>query len=295
MFQLPETKTDIPYSGSRQPECANGACIVRIYPAGVGGSLFALDKPAVRLGRGSDCECELPDDYTSRHHCKIEWRGDRHVLTDLNSLNGTFVNDVRVTTHELKPGDQIRLGFHIFKYLASNHVEAMYHEAVFEMMTIDALTQTYNRRYFEDAFQREVLRSSRHARQLGLLLMDLDHFKQVNDKYGHLIGDELLTGFCRRIKVRVRGDEVLARFGGEEFALAAVEISRDDLLRLAEDLRDLVASKPFETSKGAVSLTMSIGAAHSSGLDLISPKEMLDAADQKLYEAKSAGRNQVCF
>jgi diguanylate cyclase (GGDEF)-like protein len=249
----------------------------------------------MRFGRSSECEHELNDEYASREHCILHVEGGQHVLIDNGSLNGTFVNDQLVQRHALRPGDQIRIGYHIFKYLKSNHIEAMYHEAVFQMMTVDALTQTYNRRYFEDAFQREVLRAGRHGRELGLILIDVDHFKQVNDVYGHLAGDEVLSGLCRRIKVRVRGDEILARFGGEEFALVAVEISLPQLLRMAEEIRDLIAAKPIETTKGPIPVTVSIGLSHTAGRELISPKEMLEHADQKLYDAKNSGRNCIRF
>ena len=295
MFRLP--KTEVPASpATHGPQKPTGACLVRIYPAGVGGSLIAIDRPAIRLGRGQHCEYELPDEYASREHCVIELVNGQHIIRDLRSMNGTFVNDQQIDQPQiLKPGDQLRVGYHIFKYLSENHVEAMYHEAVFQMMTIDALTQTYNKRYFEDAFQREVLRSTRHGRSLGLLMIDVDHFKDVNDKYGHLVGDELLVGLCRRMKLRVRGDEILARVGGEEFAIGAVEIPQDKLYTLANEIRDLVAAKPFETAKGSIPLTISIGAAHSTGVEIYSPKELIERADQKLYDAKASGRNCIRY
>ncbi|MCA9029837.1 MAG: GGDEF domain-containing protein [Planctomycetaceae bacterium] len=294
LFKLP--KSEVPEANSvESPARPEGASLVRIYPAGVSGSLIALDRPMVRFGRGQTCEHEMADEFASREHCVIQFRNGHHVIRDLGSMNGTFVNDQMIEERVLKPGDQIRVGFHIFKYLSANDVEAMYHEAVFQMMTVDALTQTYNRRYFEDAFQREVLRSSRHGRSLGLLLMDIDHFKDVNDKHGHLVGDQLLAGMCRRMKVRVRGDEILARIGGEEFALVAVEVTERQLREIGDSIRELVASKPFDTSKGPVSLTVSIGASHVSGRNLSSPRELMDEADKRLYDAKSAGRNCVRY
>lgn len=247
------------------------------------------------MGRGADCECELNDDFASRYHTVIEWRGDHHHLMDLGSTNGTYVNEARVMEHRLEQGDQIRIGSHVFKYLPVGDVEAKYHEEMSQMMRTDPLTQAYNRRYFEDAFQREVLRSSRHGRGLGVVMFDVDHFKGHNDTQGHIVGDELLAGLCRRIKARVRGDEILARIGGEEFAVVAVEISREQLVKLAEDIRAIVASRPFETSNGPVPMTISVGVAHTTGLEMYSPKELMDMADKKLYEAKGSGRNRVCF
>lgn len=272
----------------------DGACLVKIYPAVVSGSLIPLDRDEYVFGRDSECEYELTDDFASRRHAAFRWHGCDCFVVDLGSMNGTFVNNERVTQQQLHNGDQVRIGSHIFKFLVSDQVEALYHEAVFEMMTVDALTQTYNRRYFDDVFNREVSRSLRHKRSLGLLMLDIDNFKQHNDTYGHLVGDELLSGMCERISNRVRGDEVFARIGGEEFALAVVESSKEGLDAIGTQLCDLVSQEPFQTSHGEVELTISAGGAHTRGLEPITPKELFEAADANLYRAKQSGRNQYC-
>lgn len=269
------------------------ACLVRIYPASASGALIDLHGPRMTIGRDALCDIELPDDFCSRVHAMVENSGDHWCLVDRGSLNGTFVNDQRIEQHILRPNDQIRLGNHIFKFLSSDDIEVQYHEAVYEMMTLDALTQTYNRRYFEDGFRREVVRSVRHKRPLALLLIDVDFFKHINDRFGHLIGDEVLRGLGLRLQQRTRGDEMLARFGGEEFAMTLAEISFADALVVAEELRRSVADEPFETTRGPVKLTISIGIAHYDGCAPRSSGEILEAADRKLYEAKHSGRNCV--
>jgi diguanylate cyclase (GGDEF)-like protein len=275
------------------PDVERESCLVRIYPAEASGSLIALHSPRMTLGRDSLCDIEVPDDFISRVHCVLERHDDRWVLTDRSSLNGTFVNDERVEERDLVPGDQIRVGNHIFKFLSSDHVEAQYHEAVYEMMTIDALTQTYNRRYFEEALRREVLRSARHQRPFALLLLDIDFFKRVNDRFGHLVGDEVLRALGARLKARVREDELLARFGGEEFALAMPEITQENAVEVAEEFRKLVSDEAVHSTRGEIPLTISIGMAHSDGRQPIACSELLDRADRKLYEAKHSGRNCV--
>lgn len=269
-----------------------GACLVKIYPAGIAGSHIPLTKNRMTFGRSASCDCELNDDHASREHAAIEIRDKKHWIVDNQSMNGTYVNDKKFASCELKSGDHIRIGHHILKYLCSNDVEAMYHEAVFQMMTMDGLTQTYNRRYFEDAFQREVIRSARHGRPLGLLILDLDHFKNLNDRYGHLVGDDILASVCRRIKKRVRTDELFARIGGEEFALVA-EIPRQQMQRMAETLVQLINSQPFLIGEHKIDLTVSIGGAHCSGQEPITMKDMWNQADSRLYEAKRRGRNCV--
>lgn len=269
------------------------ACLVRIYPASASGALIDLRGPRMTIGRDALCDIELPDDFISRVHAMFEQNAHEWRVVDRGSLNGTFVNDQRVEQHTLRPNDQIRLGNHIFKFLSSDDIEVQYHEAVYEMMTLDALTQTYNRRYFEDGFRREVVRSVRHKRPLALLLIDVDFFKHINDRFGHLVGDEVLRALGLRLRQRTRGDEMLARFGGEEFAMTLAEISFADALVVAEELRQSVAREPFETTRGPVKLTISIGVAHYDGCSNRSSGEILEAADRKLYEAKHSGRNCV--
>jgi len=292
LFQLDETKESEVF---QQPITTDQerACLVKIYPACVDGSLMPLDKDRLVFGRDATCDFELTDSFVSREHAEIVLVDNAWVLRDLNSTNGSYVNDFAIAEQTLHPGDQIRIGHHIYKFLSSDHVEAMYHEAVFQMMTTDALTQCYNRRYFEDTFEREVIRTMRHGRTLGVLLFDIDHFKAINDEYGHLVGDELLSGMCRRMRSRIREDEVFARIGGEEFALVVVEISRSKVEELANELSQLVSSRPFPTSKGEVNMTMSIGVMHTNGLEPLTPRELLDRADRQLYESKNAGRNCV--
>ncbi|MEZ6050837.1 MAG: GGDEF domain-containing protein [Planctomycetaceae bacterium] len=277
------------------PNARGETCLVRIHPPEVSDSLLRLTKDCTRIGRDSSCEIAVHDDYISRDHVHIEREGDQFVLYDCGSLNGTFVNDVRVKTHHLVPGDHIRVGNHIFKFLSTDHVEAQYHEAVYEMMTVDGLTGARNKRYFEDAFAREVLRAQRHWRPIALLLMDVDHFKDINDTYGHLAGDEVLKKLCTRICSRIRGEDLFARFGGEEFTLALAEAPLKQSVRVAHDIARLVAAEPFQTAKGKVSVTISIGVGFANGQGPMSVNELIDQADENLYKAKRDGRNCVRY
>lgn len=269
------------------------SCLVRIYPPSASGSLIELHSPRMTIGRDALCDLELEDDFVSRVHAVLELIGDQWRLTDHGSLNGTFVNDRRIEEHSLSSGDEIHIGNHFFRFLCSDHLEAQYHEAVYQMMTIDALTEMHNRRFFEDSFRREMLRAVRRRRSLMLLLLDIDHFKRINDEYGHLVGDEVLRALSARLRARVRGDEILARFGGEEFAIALPEVSVESGVAVAEEFRRLACESPIETSRGPVNVTLSIGAAHFDGQSRATGEELLQRADEKLYAAKRAGRNRV--
>lgn len=290
-FQISDTKPSVATDPSIRDD--QQSCLVRIYPADVSGSLIPLNFRRITLGREQTCTIEINDDFMSRTHAILELTDSGYMLTDNHSRNGTFVNDQRITSHLLRPGDQIRVGNHIFKFLSADHVEALYHEAVYEMMTVDALTGIYNRRYFEDAFRREVLRSQRHGRSLALLMFDIDLFKSINDEYGHLIGDEILKALCTRVRTRIRGDEIVARVGGEEFAIVLVETTKDNARKIAQTLCDLIAASPLLPHYPDLRVTISIGGTITHGLEAISDQDMIARADQQMYLAKDAGRN--CF
>lgn len=292
-FQFSETQVT-PRSDGQSTE-NNQSCLVRIYPAGVSGSLIPLTYRRLTIGRDQTCDLEINDDFMSRMHAVLELTEAGYQLSDCNSRNGTFVNDKPISSVILKPGDQIRLGNHIFKFLSSDHVEIHYHEAVYEMMTLDAMTNVYNRRYFEDAFRREVLRSQRHGRQLSLLIFDIDKFKQINDTYGHLVGDEILKALSARIRGRVRGDEIVARIGGEEFAVVLVETSKRNARLVAESLCELVRSSPLLPDRPELITTISVGGVYTNGLELLSEQDLVAQADQQLYLAKTSGRDCVRF
>jgi diguanylate cyclase (GGDEF)-like protein len=161
------------------------------------------------------------------------------------------------------------------------------------MMTVDALTQTHNRRYFEDAFDRELQRALRFGRPLAVLLLDLDRFKSINDQHGHLVGDEVLQAVCQRVRKRVRRDELFARYGGEEFAIVLAETRRSQAMLYAEELRTLIAEEPVNTSRGELTVTTSIGVAHTNALEPVTTADLLARADDCLYAAKNGGRNCV--
>ena len=270
------------------------ASLVQIYPASASASLVELRGPRMTIGRDAQCDIEVTDDFISRVHAMLEVVDRGWRIVDRGSLNGTYVNEVKASEQPLFPGDRIRVGNHIFKFLSADDIEVQYHEAIYEMMTFDALTGTHNRRYFEESFRREVLRSMRHGRPLALLVIDVDHFKQVNDRLGHLVGDEVLRSLGGTFKRRTRGDEMLARYGGEEFMLVLAEASKADAVRVAEELRQAVASMPVETTRGPVTVTISVGVAHYDGRSEITSQQLIDLGDTKLYEAKRAGRNRVC-
>ncbi len=174
--------------------------------------------------------------------------------------------------------------------ITRRHAEEMERQAY-----TDSLTAVWNRRYFGEVTQRELLRSQRHYEPLVLLLLDIDHFKRINDTYGHKAGDIVLKEFCRICLGTLREIDLFARLGGEEFVALLPNTSSDNAAIAANRLREAVAASKTRLPTGEeISFTVSIGIsclpANSSDLD-----EILQDADRALYEAKHRGRNQICI
>lgn len=267
------------------------SCLVKIHPAVLGEGLIDLPDHRFIIGRSSECNLSLFEDQAvSRQHAYIERRPEGFVVVDLGSTNGSYVNDEPITERVLSTGDLIRIGSHIFKYL-SNDVEAQYHQTIFTMIVTDGLTGVFSRRYFEEALDREVVRSQRHHRPLSLVMFDIDSFKSVNDEHSHLVGNEVLREVCRRVAPSIRRDEVFARWGGEEFVVLLPESKRDQAAAFADRLRKLVADAPITVGTLQLPVTISLGVGITNGEPHIDGHALVLEADRNLLRAKAAGRN----
>jgi diguanylate cyclase (GGDEF)-like protein len=268
------------------------ACLVVIYGEDLG-KKHSLDKTSILIGRSTKADIYIDQESISRNHAKIVDTGKALVIRDLGSTNGTYVNDEPVSEHHLRDGDLVKIGHTIFKFLAGDNIENAYHEEIYRLTTMDGLTQVYNKRYFLENQEREISRSHRYARPLSLILFDLDHFKHVNDTYGHLAGDYVLKQVAQVIRAKIRREDFLSRYGGEEFAILLPEIDRDQALTFAEKIRGIVEKYPFVFDGTQIPVTISLGVATISA-ERIEPLDFIKRADENLYRAKRTGRNRVC-
>jgi two-component system cell cycle response regulator len=271
---------------------AREAALVVIYGDDLGRK-FSLDRPQTVVGRSSRADIQIDEESISRSHCKFLNNGDHASVHDLGSTNGTYVNDELVEEYVLRNGDQIKVGRTIFKFLGGGDVETLYHEEIYRLTTVDGLTQIHNRRYFLEALEREMSRCQRYGRLLSMILFDIDHFKKINDTFGHLAGDHVLKNLASIIRPRIRREDVFARFGGEEFAVLLPEIDGASAKQLAEKVRKLVEKHRFRFDEVDIEVTVSVGAATLSA-DVADATELIRLTDQRLYEAKNSGRNRVC-
>jgi two-component system cell cycle response regulator len=267
------------------------ACLVVIYGDDLGRRIPLGAEPVI-LGRSSKCDVQLDQESVSRNHCRVSLVAKNYTIRDLGSTNGTYVNDEMVDELALRDGDQIKVGRTIMKFITGGNIEAQYHEEIYRLMTMDGLTGVHNKRYFGEMLEREVSRSMRYDRTFALFLIDIDHFKEVNDTMGHLAGDAVLRQLGAVVRNRMRRDDIVARIGGEEFAVLLPEVDATAGTEVAEDLRKMVESTPFRFESDTLHVTISIGVtAWKQGF--ATGDDIVKAADDKLYEAKRSGRNRV--
>lgn len=261
------------------------------------GAVFSIAEASTTIGRKGSAGAILGDATVSWEHARINLEADGAYLEDLGSRNGTLVNgrSVRARQH-LADGDYLTLGGGtVLKYSLMDELEERSLRTLFQLTLRDPLTHLYNRRYFDERLLAEFAFAQRYHSQLALLLIDIDHFKHFNDTYGHQVGDVVLRLVTSSIQKMMRPEDVLSRYGGEEFVVIArgtslrnVHILGD---RLCQQIRSLVLGLPEQ----GLGVTVSIGASFiGPGTPCESAEELLRSADQALFEAKAAGRDRTC-
>ena len=265
--------------------------ILQIHPVDLETGLVALGEDPFIVGRDANCDLTISEQAVSRQHAKFERTATGFLVTDLGSTNGTWVNGKQIQTQTLRSGNRVRIGARIFKFIATDQLEAHYHEAVYSMITQDSLTNAWNKRYLLETLNRELKRRQRTGRALTLMLLDLDYFKKVNDTHGHLVGDEMLRQTADRLRASIREEDILARFGGEEFCIVLSETSAEDAKICAERCLKAISEQPFLTSAGEIKSSISIGIGEAK--DSMTCDELIKLADDKLYQAKQQGRNRL--
>jgi diguanylate cyclase (GGDEF)-like protein len=157
----------------------------------------------------------------------------------------------------------------------------------------DSLTGIWNRGAILEFLRAQLAIAARHASNLALMMVDVDHFKKINDTYGHSVGDSVLIHIARLMNSSIRASDWLGRYGGEEFLVVASESPGNDAIRVAERLRLAVANNPFISGELSISLTISIGIANSHSNMSPTPEALVRIADSALYRAKDNGRNRI--
>ena len=259
------------------------------------GRMTKLDGTEVSMGRSTEAGFQIEDDGVSRKHAKIMSAANGGFqLVDLGSTNGTFLNGLKVNVATLQDGDKIQIGANtVLKFSLQDQLEEQYQRNIYESATRDGLTRIFNKKYFLDTLKKEFAFSLRHRGSLALVMFDVDHFKKVNDTYGHQAGDYVLTKLAQKVSETVRAEDLFARYGGEEFALMLREADADKAIRCAERCRRAVEITQFVFNGTTIPVNISMGVATLSDAEFTHPEEFIEAADKYLYRAKKGGRNRV--
>ncbi|MBX7055230.1 MAG: GGDEF domain-containing protein [Pyrinomonadaceae bacterium] len=262
-----------------------------------------LEREEVILGRALEADVRVNDTQVSRQHARVTTAIDpvsgnvRYILSDLNSRNGTFLNGDRISTHPLTNGDKISIGETLLRFDLLDEIDREYQRQIHRLISHDDLTGLLSSRSFFSELRREASRATTENRPFCVLMMDGDHFKGVNDKYGHLTGSKTIEEIGLSIMANLRSGDAAARFGGDEFAAFLLDAEMPQALVAAERMRATIENREFSVVQpGRTSekhhITVSIGVA-SFPEDSSDPIELVEMADSALYRAKREGRNRV--
>lgn len=260
------------------------------------GSLFNLNPGETTVGRNPDCTISLDFHGVSRRHFVVESEGQDFVVSDLGSANGTYLNNQKLETPTvLKRGDVIKIGAIAMKFLPKGDPERLTYDKLHEEANTDGLTKCYNKTYFNNQLDLEVKKSKVTGKPLSLIIFDLDHFKKLNDNFGHDAGDYVLKEKARLIRENgIRQGDIFARYGGEEFCILLPNTNLKQSFEIAERLRKLIEKHEFIYEGKRLPVTASIGVAdYRQGVE--NGTDLFKRADQSVYQSKDGGRNQVNF
>jgi two-component system cell cycle response regulator len=258
------------------------------------GRMIRLPHQTVVLGRSSDADIHIQDAGMSRHHARISVADGTIRLEDLGSKNGTFVSGERVDSTIVAEGEKIQLGSStIIKVCWQDALDEAIQQQLYDSATRDGLTGLYNRKFLLETLDKDISFCRRHKVPLSVVMLDVDYFKAINDEHGHLAGDNVLRMVAQLTAQSVRNEDVVTRFGGEEFALVLKDCAAPQAAQLAERLRRKIEAASCEFAGRALQVTVSMGIAALGESAEEAPDHLLHRADQALYRAKAEGRNRV--
>lgn len=259
------------------------------------GKMFKIENNEMLIGRSDEAEIQIDDEGVSRKHAKISKLADGQImLIDLGSTNGTFFNGTKISEHILKDGDKIQIGSTtILKFSYQDDVDEQFQKQFYDSATKDHLTKIFNRKTFAERFIQEFSYALRHSRVYSLAMLDIDHFKKVNDTYGHQAGDYVLRQLADVISQLIRNEDIFARYGGEEFVILLRDTDEEKAFVFAMRIRRAVEKHEFKFQDKIIPITVSIGISTLKDGNFKTPEEMFRVADEYLYKAKNNGRNRV--
>jgi diguanylate cyclase (GGDEF)-like protein len=262
------------------------------------GTMLPLNERGTTLGRSGDCDFQIDDITVSRRHARVALDSDGNAeLTDLGSVNGTIVNGEKISTERpllLENGDRVQLGAKVvFKLVRLDPHDERFQRDMFERTVRDTLTGLYHRTYFLSQIGVLAERCASGGQGMAVMMLDIDHFKRINDQFGHLAGDDVLREVATVIRESTRAEDLVARYGGEEFVFALPVALVVKAVQRAERIRLELAKRRIIAADQTVRLTASVGLAFSPPGWARNERALIISADRALYQAKALGRNRV--
>lgn len=294
----PQDKTQIAAIKSRVEDSSQimDPCLTQL--SGLGsGQVFNLKNQELKIGRDPEqCEVWAEDPHISRVHAVIKNENDCTTLTDLDSTNGVFVNGKKIKEQVLKSGDRILIGTRLyFKFSMEFADYQKVQNQKYREANCDSLTKLYNKRFFVDILSREFSYSRRNKTPLSLLMLDIDFFKKINDSYGHLAGDFVLSNVGDILRKELRHENIACRYGGEEFSIILRNTGPMAAENVAERIRSKIEGLDLNYNSHHIRITVSIGIGTYDHLNFETYEELIKFTDELLYESKLNGRNRITF
>jgi diguanylate cyclase (GGDEF)-like protein len=261
------------------------------------GKHFLLEKARTSIGREPRNEISLCDEKISKVHCEInvsknDQGNEIFFIRDLDSTNGTYVNGEWAAQASLNAGDKIQIGDTVLRLSCNDEVEKEYHSKLFNFAVRDIATGLYNKRYVINELENYMRIARRSGRAFSIILIDIDDFKQLNDRYGHMSGDEYLIHLAKLLMNSLREQDIAGRIGGEEFLAVLPETDGKGAFQLAVRIKNAVEKFILKHQRFEIRTTISAGVCqYENGMHGV--KDLIDRADQALYEAKKSGKNTV--
>ncbi len=261
------------------------------------GKEMKLGERPVLIGRSKEANFRLTDRMVSRRHCVIRPVREKgnlyYLIEDVGSSNGTYVNEERIINKKiLTSGDKIRVGETIIKFHYKDEYDTMFFQKLYKMAVYDGHTGLLNKSFFMDEMKIQFEIASRQGLPLSFVIFDLDDFKQVNDKYGHPVGDIVLKKIAEIITTSKRTQDIAGRLGGEEFGVLLPATDLKGAVALGERIRENVEKTLIRAYHETIRITVSAGISNYP-LTASSLSELINQADQALYQAKRMGKNKV--
>lgn len=258
------------------------------------GTIIDLQQPMIQAGRGIDNTIHLNFTAISRYHFRLKAHENTHLLEDCGSTNGTFLNDAKLQgSAPLKKGDIIKVGTLAFKYIPKGDPERLAYDKLSLDANLDTHTGCYNKTFFNKSLTHLVNQAKLNNQTLSLIVIDLDHFKQINDTFGHDAGDFILKEIAQLIRESgIRTGDIFARYGGEEFVILLPKTILKQAVVIAERVRQLIASRTFEYNTQKLTITASMGVTEYNK-EMFTGTDLFKKADELVYLSKKQGRNRI--